>query len=52
MNSDAVSTRPMENSAGPSIGQDLWRQLKRVQIPFSQGTRELTQVGELRLSRV
>ena len=37
MNSHAVSTVPMENSAGPSIGQDLWRQLKRVQIPVFAG---------------
>ena len=33
VNTHAVSTGLMENSAGPSIGQDLWRQLKRVQIP-------------------
>ena len=37
VNSHAVSTGPMENSAGPSIGQDLWRQLKRVQIPVFAG---------------
>ena len=33
VNPHAVFTGPMENSAGPSIGKDLWRQLKRVQIP-------------------
>ena len=37
VNSHAVFTGPMENSAGPSIGQDLWRQLKRVQIPVFAG---------------
>ena len=37
VNSHAVFTGPMENSAGPSIGQDLWRQLKRVQIPIFAG---------------
>ena len=30
MNSHAISTGPMGNSAETSIGQDLWRQLKRV----------------------
>ena len=37
VNSHAVSTGPMENSAGRSIGQDLWRQLNRVQIPVFAG---------------
>ena len=37
MNSQAISTGPMGNSAEASIGQDLWRQLKRVQIPVFSG---------------
>ena len=37
VNSHAISTGPMENSAGPSIGQDLWSQFKRVQIPVFAG---------------
>ena len=37
VNSHAAFTGPMENSVGPSIGQDLWRQLKRVQIPVFAG---------------
>lgn len=37
MNSHAISTGPVGNSAGASIGQDLWRQLKRVQIPVFSG---------------
>ena len=31
----------METSAGPSIGQDLWKQLKRVQIPVFAGDKRI-----------
>ena len=39
VNSHAISTGLMEKSVGPSIGQDLWRQLKRVQIPVFAGNK-------------
>ena len=33
INAEAVPFEPTVSSTAPSIGQDLWRQLKRVQIP-------------------
>lgn len=38
-----VRHEPRENSVGPSIGQDLWRQLKRVEIPVFSGDKRAYQ---------
>ena len=41
---DAVTSKPVAASCdAPSIGQDLWRQLKRVQIPFFAGDKRMYQ---------
>ena len=37
MNPNAVIFKPTTSFAAPSIGQDLWKQLKRVQIPTFSG---------------
>ena len=37
MNAKAVPFEPTASKIAPSIGQDLWRQLKRVQIPVFTG---------------
>ena len=37
LNANALTFEPTENHTGPSIGQDLWRQLKSVQIPVFSG---------------
>lgn len=37
MNGEAVPFEPAASNTTPSIGQDLWRQLKRVQIPVFTG---------------
>ena len=37
MNVEAVSFKPTASNTAPSIGQDLWRRLKRVQIPVFTG---------------
>ena len=37
MNAEAAPFEPTASNTVPSIGQDLWRQLKRVQIPVFSG---------------
>ena len=39
MNSNAIEFQPTTGFAAPSIGQDLWKQLKRVQIPTFSGNK-------------
>ena len=43
LNANALTFEPTENRTGPSIGQDLWRQLKRVQIPVFSGDKRTYQ---------
>ena len=39
MNPNAIEFQPTAGFAAPSIGQDLWKQLKRVQIPTFSGNK-------------
>ena len=39
MNQNAIEFQPTAGFAAPSIGQDLWKQLKRVQIPTFSGNK-------------
>ena len=39
MNPNAIEFQPTTGFAAPSIGQDLWKQLKRVQIPTFSGNK-------------
>ncbi|MCG7879401.1 MAG: hypothetical protein N0C90_24170 [Candidatus Thiodiazotropha endolucinida] len=43
MNSNDATSTQTESSIQPSIGQDLWRQLKRVQIPVFSGNKRTYQ---------
>ena len=43
LNANALTFKSTENSTGPSIGQDLWKQLKRVQIPVFSGDKRTYQ---------
>ena len=43
MDPHAVPFEPQASCAAPSIGQDLWRQLKRVQIPVFTGDKRTYQ---------
>ena len=40
INAEAVPFEPTVSNTPPSIGQDLWRQLKRVQIPVFTGDKK------------
>ena len=39
MNPNAIEFQPTAGLVAPSIGQDLWKQLKRVQIPTFSGNK-------------
>ena len=43
MNPNAIEFKPTASFAAPSIGQDLWKQLKRVHIPTFSGDKRNNQ---------